>query len=377
MSYISGVGLTPFGKLPGRTTLDLMSAAAQDALVDAHLERKDVDGLLCGYSTTFPHLMLSTVFVEHFGLRPTYAHSIQVGGATGFAMVMLAHHLVESGAARNVLVVAGENRLTGQTRDAAVQTLAQVGHPVYEVPLGATIPAYYALVASRYMHEHGTSEEDLAELAVLMRRHALMHPGAQFREPISAQDVLASKPIAAPLKLLDCCPVSDGGAAFLVTRDPTSGHRVRIIGTGQAHTHQHVSAAPSLTEFGAKPSVERARGAAGISLDDVRYAAIYDSFTITLTILLEEIGLAPRGQAGQRARAGHFNFDGPLPLNTHGGLLSYGHCGCGGAMAHLVETHHQMTGRAGPRQVKDASLALLHGDGGVLSSHVSLILEAQ
>jgi acetyl-CoA acetyltransferase len=377
MSYISGVGLTPFGKLPGRTTLDLMSAAAEAALVDAHLERKDVDGLLCGYSTTFPHLMLSTVFVEHFGLRPTYAHSIQVGGATGFAMVMLAHHLVESGAARNVLVVAGENRLTGQTRDAAVQTLAQVGHPVYEVPLGATIPAYYALVASRYMHEYGTSEADLAELAVLMRRHALMHPGAQFREAISAQDVLASKPIASPLKLLDCCPVSDGGAAFVVTRDPTSDSRVRIIGTGQAHTHQHVSAAPSLTEFGAKASVERARGAAGVSLDNVRYAAIYDSFTITLTILLEEIGLAPRGKAGRRAREGYFNFDGPLPLNTHGGLLSYGHCGCGGAMAHLVETHQQMTGRAGPRQVKDASLALLHGDGGVLSSHVSLVLEAQ
>jgi acetyl-CoA acetyltransferase len=377
MSYISGVGLTPFGKLPGRSTLDLMSVAAQAALADAHLERKDVDGLLCGYSTTFSHLMLSTVFVEHFGLRPTYAHSIQVGGATGFAMVMLAHHLVESGAARNVLVVAGENRLTGQTRDAAVQTLAQVGHPVYEVPLGATIPAYYALVASRYMHEHGTSEADLAELAVLMRRHALMHPGAQFREAISAQDVLASKPIASPLKLLDCCPVSDGGAAFVVTRDPTSDARVRIIGTGQAHTHQHVSAAPSLTEFGAKPSVERARNAAGITLDNVRYAAIYDSFTITLTILLEEIGLAPRGQAGRRAREGYFNFDGPLPLNTHGGLLSYGHCGCGGAMAHLVETHHQMTGRAGPRQVRDASLALLHGDGGVLSSHVSLVLEAQ
>jgi len=227
------------------------------------------------------------------------------------------------------------------------------------------------------MHEHGTSEPDLAELAVLMRRHAIMHPGAQFREAISAQDVLASKPIASPLKLLDCCPVSDGGAAFVVTRDPTSDSRVRIIGTGQAHTHQHVSAAPSLTEFGAKASVERACSAAGIALDNVRYAAIYDSFTITLTILLEEIGLAPRGQAGRRAREGYFNFDGPLPLNTHGGLLSYGHCGCGGAMAHLVETHHQMTGRAGPRQVKDASLALLHGDGGVLSSHVSLVLEAE
>jgi acetyl-CoA acetyltransferase len=374
MSYITGVGLTPFGKLPGRTTLDLMSDAATLALADAQLERKDVDGLLVGYSTTFSHLMLSTVFVEHYGLNPTYAHAVQLGGATGFGMAMLAHHLVASGAARNILVVAGENRLTGQSRDAAVQALAQVGSPAYEVPLGPTIPAYYGLVASRYMHEQSTTQADLAELAVLMRRHALMHPGAQFKEPIAVADVLASKPIATPLKLLDCCPVSDGGAAFVISKDPTNRFRVQITGTGQAHTHQHVTAAPSLTHFGAGPSAARAQEAAGVSLADVEYAAIYDSFTITLTILLEEIGLAARGSAGQLARDGHFNHDGQLPLNTHGGLLSYGHCGCGGAMAHLVETHLQMTGRAGPRQARKAGLALLHGDGGVLSSHVSLVL---
>src|SRR5262249_44198081 len=159
----------------------------------------------------------STVFAEHFGLQPFYAHAIQLGGATGFAMAMLAHHLVESGVARHILVVAGENRLTGQSRDAAVQTLAQVGHPIYEVPLGPTIPAYYGLVALRYMHEYGLQEEDLAELAVLMRRHAVMHPGAQFKEPITATEVMMSKPIAVPLKLLDCCPVSDGGAAFILS----------------------------------------------------------------------------------------------------------------------------------------------------------------
>jgi len=258
-----------------------------------------------------------------------------------------------------------------------VRTLAQVGHPVYEVPLGATIPSYYALVASRYMYEHAILEQDLAELAVLMRRHAAAHPGAQFRETITVADVMASKPVAAPLKLLDCCPVSDGGAAFVVTRDRTNAFGIGIIGVGQAHTHQHISAAESLTRFGARQSVERAREMARVDLADARYIAIYDSFTITLAILLEEIGLAPRGKAALRAREGYFNRDGTLPLNTHGGLLSYGHCGCGGAMAHLVETHHQMTGRAGPRQVKDASLALLHADGGVLSSHVSLILEAR
>jgi len=375
MSWITGVGLTAFGKHPGRSTLDLMSEASAAALADAGLERRDVDGLLTGYSTTFPHLMLSTLFAEHFGIVPAYAHAIQLGGATGFAMAMAAHHLVDAGLAKHVLVVAGENRLTGQSRDSAVQTLAQVGHPVYEVPLGATIPAYYGLVASRYMHEHGTTEQDFAALAVLMRSHAVRHPGAQFREPITETDVLGSKPVASPLKLLDCCPVSDGGAAFVVSREPVNDHSIRIRGAAQAHTHQHVSAAPSLTQFGAATSSHRALDAAGVTLADVDCAAIYDSFTITLTILLEEIGLAPRGGAGRLAREGHFGRGGRMPLNLHGGLLSYGHCGVGGAMAHLVETHLQLTGRAGDRQSGAPRLALLHGDGGVLSSHVTFIAE--
>jgi acetyl-CoA acetyltransferase len=376
MSWITGVGLTRYGKHAGRSTLDLMSDAAALALEDAGLGRNEVDGLICGYSTTMPHLMLSTLFAEHFGVRPRYAHAIQLGGATGFAMAMAAHLVIESGSARNILVVAGENRLTGQSRDSAIQTLAQVGHVDYEVPLGATIPAYYGLVASRYMHEYGVDERDLAQLAVLMRSHAQTHAGAQFRTPINVDAVLASRPIASPLKLLDCCPVSDGGAAFVISRQPLNERRVRIRGAAQAHTHQHVTAAPSLSEFGAGASSAGALRAASVRLADIDYAAIYDSFTITLAILLEEIGLAPRGQAGKLAASGHFSRDGELPLNTHGGLLSYGHCGVGGAIAHLVEAHLQLTGRAGERQASAPRMALLHGDGGVLSSHVSMVLEA-
>jgi acetyl-CoA acetyltransferase len=274
--------------------------------------------------------------------------------------------------------VAGENRLSAPGgRDKIVETLAQVGHPVHEVPLGPTIPAYYGLVANRYMHEHRVSEADLAELAVLVRRHASAHPDAQFREPITVDDVLASKPIARPLKLLDCCATADGAAAFVVSRDRTGKSGVRILGAGQAHTHQHISEAPSLTEFGARLSMDRAIAATGrkLATTDGDYLAIYDSFTITLAILLEELGLASRGQSGRMAREGYFSRDGAKPLNTHGGLMSYGHCGVAGALAHLVETQLQMTGRAGSRQVADASLAILHGDGGVMSSHVSLILE--
>jgi acetyl-CoA acetyltransferase len=375
VSFISGVGLTAYGRHEGSSSLDLMSKAAELAIADAGLRRADIDGVLCGYSTVSPHIMLATVFAEHFGIKPSYAHAVQVGGATGLAMAMLAHHLVEAGVVRHVLVVAGENRLTGQSRDASIQALAQVGHPEYELPLGPTIPAYYGLVASRYMHEYGVTEEDLAEFAVLMRKHALAHPGAQFREPITVADVMASKPVASPLKLLDCCPVSDGGASFVISREATSGIGIRVRGCAQAHTHQHVTAAPALNKLGAEIAFARAKEVAGIGLPEVRYAAVYDSFTITLAMLLEDLGLAGRGEAASRVRSGYFSREGEMPLNTHGGLLSYGHCGVGGAMAHLVETHLQMSGRAENRQVRDASIALLHGDGGVLSSHVTMFLE--
>ena len=368
--------MTRYGRHEGCSTLDLMSEASDLALGDARLERGDIDGLLCGYATTLPHLMLSTVFAEHYGLHPSYAHAIQLGGATGFGLVMLAHLLVEAGAAQRILVIGAENRMTGQSRDASVQTLAQVGHPVYEVPLGPTIPAYYGLVASRYMHEYGCTERDFAELAVLMRKHASLHEGAQFRTPITVDEVMASKVIATPLKMLDCCPVSDGGCAFVVSASPQGPNSLRIRSAAQFHNAQHVSAAPSLTNFGAGACSAKALEQAGRTLADIEHAAIYDSFTITLAMLLEEIGLAPRGRAGALARDGHFDRDGAMPLNLHGGLLSYGHCGVGGAMAHLAETHLQMTGRAGLRQANRAGVALLHGDGGVLSSHVSLVLEA-
>src|SRR5947209_15713301 len=266
MSFITGVGLTSFGRHDGYSTLDLMSQAAELAIADAGLTRGEIDGVLCGYSTVQPHIMLATVCAEHFGITPRYAHAVQVGGATGLAMTMLAHIIVQAGAAKHVLVVSGENRLTGQSRDAAIQALAQVGHPLYEMPLGPTIPAYYGLVASRYMHEYRVTEEDLAEFAVLMRVHAMDHPAAQFREKITVADVMASKPVASPLKLLDCCPVSDGGAAYVISREATSATRVRIMGCAQAHTHQHATMIPPFDKMGAAIALDRAKAAAGVAI---------------------------------------------------------------------------------------------------------------
>lgn len=376
-ALILGVGNTAFGRHEGRGALDLMAEAATRALADARLSRHDIDGVLCGYATTLPHLMLSTLFCERFALRPSYAHSMQLGGATGAAMLMLAAELVRAERCRNVLVVAGENRASGQSRDSSIQTLAQVGDAEYEVPNGASVPAYYALLASRYMHETGTTEADLAELAVLMRANAARHPDAHLRTPITREEVLASKPIAAPLKLLDCCPISDGAMALVVSRDKSDGPRISIRGAGQAHLHQHLTAMASVLNCGAAEASRRACEEAGLRISDIDYLAIYDSFTVTLAMLLEEIGFARRGTAAQRVRNGDFLPGGVLPLNTHGGLLSFGHCGVAGGMAHAVEAVRQLGRRADGRQVPKATHAFVHADGGVMSSHVSLILSRE
>jgi acetyl-CoA acetyltransferase len=375
-AFIRGVGATPFGRLTGSTTLGLMSSAADLALADAGLGRDDIDGLLVGYSTTMPHLMLADVFAEHYGLRPQHAHAAQAGGATGATMLVLARHLAAAADLINVLVIGGENRLSGQSRSTTVNTLAGVGHPTLEAPSGATVPAYYGLVAARYLHETRCSESDLAELAVLMRKNAGLHPGAHLREPISIAKVLGSRPVAAPLKLLDCCPISDGAAALVVSRASPSNRCVSIAGWGEAHTHQHLSCAPDDVAEGARQAAHLAFSRARRASADVGYLGVYDSFTATLALLLEATGFAETGCAGRDAAAGRFSPDGRFPLNTHGGLLSYGHSGVAGGLVFMVEAVTQLRGEAGARQAPSPRVAFIHAEGGILSAHVSLVLEA-
>jgi acetyl-CoA acetyltransferase len=375
---LTGVGCTRFGELPGSSPLGLHADAAVTALVDAGLAATDLDGVLCAYSLVEPHLMQSSVVAEYLGLRPAYSAALMLGGATGCAAVMHAAMLVETGRCRHVLVVMGDNRATGMSRDRAVAALAQVGHPQFEVPYGPTIPAFYALVAGRYMHEHGATPEQLAHIAVTMRAHAALHPEAHMRKPITVAEVLASRVIASPLRLLDCCLVSDGGVAVIVSApDAAAGigrPAVALIGAGQGHTHEHLSQAPSLTEFGCHDAAARAFGEAGVRPADVDVAEIYDSFTITLLVELESMGFFARGEAGPAIAAGALGLGGRLPTNTHGGLLSFGHSGAAGGLTHVVEAVRQLRGEAGPRQVEGAAIGFVHGDGGILSAHCSLVL---
>lgn len=379
-AFITGAFDTAVGELPGSSCMGLHAEAALGAVADAGLKLSDIDGVLCAYSFTEPHLMLASVFCEYLGIHPGYCAAIQAGGASACIMIMQAAALVASGQCNHVLVVTGDNRLTGMSRDGAVAALAEVGHAQFERPFGISVPASYALVARRYMHEYGVTGEHLAAIAVEHRRHAGRHPKAHKREPVTIEQVLASKEIASPLRLLDCCLVSDGGAAVVVSSRAAAanarGKAIEILGAGQGHTHEHIVAAPSLTDFGCKASSAAAFARAGVKPSDIDVAQIYDSFTITLLVELESIGFFERGEAGPAASHGELGLGGRLPCNTHGGLLSYGHSGAAGGMFHAIEAVHQLRGCAEARQVDGAKLAFVHGDGGILSAHCSLVFGA-
>ena len=283
-----------------------------------------------------------------------------------------------SGQAEVILCCAGENRATGQTRDQAVAALAAVGHPYYEQPYGASIPSFYAMITRRHMHEYGTTREQLAQMAVTTRDHAVRHPNAHMTKPITVEEVINSKPIAEPLNILDCCLISDAGGAYIVTTAERAkdlkSDPVYLHGIGEYHTHEHLMCADSLTEFGALETGRRAYTMAGLGPEDMDFAELYDCFSVVPMIEMEELGLCERGGAGAMVEAGDTRIDGRLPVNTHGGMLSHAHAGAAGGLFGIIEAVRQLRGQEGERQVANHDVALVHNEGGILSSHCTMIL---
>lgn len=375
---IVGVGESDIGRVPGMTGLGLNAQAAKRALDDAGLKVSDIDGVLTAYSFTEPYFMLGSVISEYLGLKPRFNASMVVGGASPAVMLKHAAEAIVSGQAEAILVCAGENRATGQTRDAAVASLMAVGHPYFEQPYGISIPGCYAMIAQRYMHEYGTTREQMAMVAVHTRQHALLHPNAHMKKPLTLDDVLSAKPIADPLGMLDCCLISDAGGAFIVTSAERAADLrakpVYLQGIGEYHTHEHIMCAPSLTEFGATQSGHVAYGMAGLGPADIDVAELYDCFTIVPIVELEELGFCDRGEGGAFFSEGHARIGGKLPVNTHGGMLSHAHAGAAGGLFGIVEAVRQLRGGLGARQVEGAEVALVHNEGGILSSHCTVIL---
>ena len=369
-----GIGETGTGKT-GKTTLQLCAESAKLAIEDAGLKLSDIDGLLTAYPWEEPYLMHSNVLAEYLGITTDYTATLAVGGASPAVMVGHAAACIAEGVCDTVVAVMASNRASGLGRDKAIQMLAQVGHPQFEDPYGPTIPSLYALVAQSHMHEFGTTPEQLAAIAVSQRNFASKKEGAVMRTPITIADVLNAKMVATPLHMLDCCLVSDFGGAVVVTSAERAKslrkQPVYVLGVGEGHTHEHITWAPSLTSFGCKISGERAFKMAGLTPKDVDVAELYDCFTITALIELEDLGFCGKGEGGPFVESGRrIGLGGNLPMNTNGGMLSF----ATGGIFHITEAVSQLRGEAGERQVKDAKVAVAHGNGGILSAHATLVL---
>ncbi|MGI9285102.1 MAG: thiolase C-terminal domain-containing protein [Pseudomonadales bacterium] len=378
---IVGAADTEVGVVPNLGATELCVDAACRVLADAGIAKQDVDGLITCNSMATPIMYHAEAIAEYLQIFPRYCISVGTGGGTTFSVLHHAASAIVTGMADTILIAMADSLRSGLTREQAMLTQSSTGHPEFEQPYGPTVPAYYALIAQAHMAEFGTSAAQFAEIAVACRQHAEMNPSAQMRKPISVDDVLASRMIADPLHLLDCSLVSDGGAAIIMTsaeRAKDFPHTpVYLLGVGEGHGHEHISQARSLTTSAAVDSGARAFAMAGLTPGDVDFAQLYDCFTPKVLVELEDLGFCRKGEGGGFVQSGAIRPNGQLPVNTHGGLLSHCHPGNPGSMFALTESVWQLRHTAGERQVIGAETALLHAQGGIMSSHTTAILSRE
>jgi acetyl-CoA acetyltransferase len=377
---IAGIAELPQGRMTGLTPMMLHARLARIALDDAGLQPGDVDALITLSPRSDPYLIHATALAEYMGIAPAVALTVEGGGAAPATMVDMARMMIVGDRAKTVLIVSADMPLSVVSRDSYINTLADSGpvHPDIERPFGPSVPSLFGLVARAYMAEYGATELDLAAAAMHDRANAIGHPNAHMQKPMDLAAYCGSPMIADPLRLFDCTPVSDGGAAVVVTSLERARDLprpvVRVLSAGFSMTHLHLSAAPSLTHFGAGMAMDRALRQAGLARGDIDVALVYDCFTIALLINSEDLGLAEPGAAGEAFRNGSFARTGCMPVNPHGGLLSHGYPGRSAGIGNLIEAVVQLRGEAGPRQIPDAEVTMTHGMGGLFATHGVLLL---
>jgi acetyl-CoA acetyltransferase len=376
---IVGIGLSPVGKVPGRSPLWLAAAAAKRALADAGMQKNEIDGVLASPAMAAQFHRFSVAFSEYFGVHPTFSNTLQVSGATAATMFNIAAAAIHGNLAETVLVVGGDSLLSGLTPELALRSLTESRDQQYEMPFGIPVANTFAMTAHRHMKEFGTTPEQLAQVAVTQRQHAARTPGAQQTEPITIEDVLSSKMVTTPYHKLDCSLISDGGAAFVLTsaeRAKALGieNPIYILGSGECYTHEHIFLMPSLTTTGAVQSSQRAYTMAGYGPKDIQTAGVYDCFTGTVIMMLEDLGFCPKGEGGPFVADGQMTYGGQIPSNTHGGLLSFAHSGIPGSLFHFHEVIAQLRGECGERQVAGAELGLVHSLGAGFATNATTIL---
>ena len=371
---IVGVAESDLGRTPDKTVLQLQHQAARTALADAGLDFDDVDALFCAGGWAWsPNLMLA----EYLGIRPKYTDSTNIGGSSFEAHLGHAVAGIEAGLFEVALITYGSTQRSDRSRGRGGFTYKLTEQ--FEAPFGLPTPVgAYALAATRHMYEYSMTSEQLAEVAVATRKWAAMNEKAMMRDPITIEDVLNSRWVAEPLHLLDCCLVTDGGGAVVVTTSERARDLrhtpIWVLGHGESHTHNTILNMPDLaTHQAAVASGRDAFTMAGLTPSDIDVAEIYDSFTITVVMTLEALGFCGRGEGGSFVSGQRTAPGGPFPMNTNGGGLSYCHPGMYGIFL-LIEATRQLRGECGPRQVEGAKIALAHGTGGVLSSGATVIL---
>jgi acetyl-CoA acetyltransferase len=363
--------VSPTGELDthGRA---LEAQVIREALDDAGLTLADVDGVCHGQS--------SVGLAEYLGIHPRFTDSTNTGGSSYEVHVEHAAAAIAAGLCEVVVGVYASTPRRDRRHGRSRVFQRPVGDPMleWELPYGMRMPmGPYALAASRHMAEFGTTSAQLAEIAVSTRAWAALNPRARYREPITVEDVLASPMQSSPLHLLDCCLVTDGAGAFVMTTARRARHLhkppVYVLGAATCHDHSMISQMPDLTVTPGAVSGASAFGQAGVKPSDVDVLMGYDSFTITALLHLEDLGFCAKGEGGAFVEGGRTAPGGPLPMNTNGGGLSYTHPGQYGIFL-IVEATRQLRGEAGPRQVPGAEIAVAHGSGMVLSVMATLVL---
>ena len=372
--FIAGVAETPLGEVPDQTELSMVALAAREALAEAGMTLREVDGVFVNYMGEEGSVQVA----EYLGIEPRYADSTDLGGSAFEAFVHHAMVAVAAGRCEVALIAYASRQRSRRGRGGSFGGDAQSLWSQFDQPAGLPVPiGQYALIAARHMHQFGTTEAQLAEIAVAARQWAARNPKAFVRDPLTIDQVLASRKLADPLKKLDCCLVTDGGGAVVVTtaaraRDAAK-RPIRILGAGESHTHWHIAQMPDLTVSAGAVSGREAFGMAGITPRDVDVLEPYDSFTITVLMALEDLGFCAKGEGGAFVEGGRLAPGGSLPALTSGGGLSYCHPGALGLLL-LVEAVRQLRGEAGDRQVPNAKIGVAHGVGGFMSTAGTVVL---
>ncbi|KGD90056.1 thiolase [Achromobacter sp. RTa] len=370
---ITGCATAGIGDAGGLNDLEVSSLAVHAAVRDAGLRMEDIDGLM---SASLSSSMWLNKLAEYLGVFPRFMDSLQIGGASFVGHLLMAAAAIQAGLCRNIVISYGATPRGGNGVSATSGARAKLDPFPYEEPFQPfNPPTSYALATRRHMHEYGTTREQLAEVAVAARAWARLNPEAYKRDPLSIDDVLSARVISSPLTARDCCLVTDGAGAIVVTAAASAevSRPVYVLGTAMAHSHRQISCMADLTRTVAGQSADEARKRAGVQLADIDLVQLYDAFTINPILFLEDMGFCGKGEGGAFVSGGRIAPGGELPVNTNGGGLSCVHPGMY-SMFGLVEAVRQLRGECGERQVKQARTALVHGNGGVLSAQATTVL---